>query len=102
RLKDIKVSKAGLMIRLEDKDGNFLNLKGNVINDREQLISHWSDNTDEELHSATITIPKNTYKAKALIGTRNANTELDYRCFKTEKGNKATDWTPAPEDLVSQ
>ena len=99
RLKDIKVSKAALMIRLEDKDGNFLDLKGNVINDREQLISHWSDNTDEELHSATITIPKNTYKAKALIGTRNANTELDYRCFKTEKGTKATDWTPAPEDI---
>ena len=28
--------------------------------------------------------------------------QLDYRNYKLESGNKATDWTPAPEDVQSQ
>ena len=31
----------------------------------------------------------------------NAEAKYRYRCIKIEKGNKATDWTPAPEDTQS-
>lgn len=32
-------------------------------------------------------------------GTVDGNTTEQYKCLKVEKGNKATDWTPAPEDV---
>lgn len=34
-------------------------------------------------------------------GSVTGNTTEQYKCFKVEKGNKATDWTPAPEDVES-
>lgn len=34
-------------------------------------------------------------------GTDSTKTTEQYKCFKIEKGNKATDWTPAPEDVDS-
>ncbi len=34
-------------------------------------------------------------------GTVAGNTLEQYKCLKIEKGNKATDWTPAPEDIDS-
>jgi phage minor structural protein len=33
-------------------------------------------------------------------GTVAGNTIEQYKCLKIEKGNKATDWTPAPEDVA--
>jgi len=32
-------------------------------------------------------------------GKTSGTTTEQYKCFKVEKGNKATDWTPAPEDV---
>lgn len=32
-------------------------------------------------------------------GTVNETIAQQYKCFKVEKGNRATDWTPAPEDV---
>lgn len=32
-------------------------------------------------------------------GTVNETITQQYKCFKVEKGNRATDWTPAPEDV---
>ncbi|WPC13482.1 hypothetical protein LEQ03_01975 [Riemerella anatipestifer] len=43
-------------------------------------------------------------KAKSLrphLGWASANGEFIIKCWKIEKGNKATDWTPSPEDIQS-
>lgn len=53
--------------------------------------------------SATIIVPtglSNNYMWLAIHG--NYQSDLYVRNFKLEKGNKATDWTPAPEDTQSQ
>ncbi|MEC5393925.1 phage tail protein [Bergeyella sp. RCAD1439] len=44
-------------------------------------------------------------KAKSLrphLGWAPANGEFIIKCWKIEKGNKATDWTPAPEDIQQE
>ncbi|AKQ39400.1 hypothetical protein AS87_03450 [Riemerella anatipestifer Yb2] len=44
-------------------------------------------------------------KAKSLrphLGWASANGEFIIKCWKIEKGNKATDWTPAPEDVQAE
>ncbi|MBT0527131.1 phage tail protein [Riemerella anatipestifer] len=44
-------------------------------------------------------------KAKSLhphLGWAPANGEFIIKCWKIEKGNKATDWTPAPEDVQAE
>ena len=51
--------------------------------------------------SQTFTIPSNVTRVN--IGYRSDSTTLiSYRYPKFEKGNKATDWTPAPEDLRNE
>ena len=35
-------------------------------------------------------------------GTVSESIVQQYKCFKVEKGNKATDWTPAPEDMATR
>ena len=53
--------------------------------------------------SATIIVPtglSNNHMWLAIHG--NYQSDLYVRNFKLEKGNKATDWTPAPEDTQSQ
>ena len=51
--------------------------------------------------SQTFTIPDNVTKVS--IGYRSdSSTLVSYRYPKFEKGNKATDWTPAPEDLKNE
>ena len=37
-----------------------------------------------------------------VIGNNEGNKETTIRKIKLERGNKATDWSPAPEDLVSE
>ena len=58
--------------------------------------------------SGNITVPIDQQPDNCLISigyVRNVadftGTEFYYRNFKLEKGNKATDWTPAPEDQVN-
>lgn len=46
----------------------------------------------------TITIPEGTTKISATITGRPQPSNFEYRKLKVEKGNQATDWTPAPED----
>lgn len=57
--------------------------------------------------SSTIYIPESTLERNAMLlsfGGRSSTppaptgSYLEYRNFKLERGNKATDWTPAPED----
>lgn len=60
-----------------------------------QLTTSW------KRFSQTFTIPSNVTKVN--IGYRSDSTTLiSYRYPKFEKGNKATDWTPAPEDLRNE
>ena len=42
-----------------------------------------------------------TYK-KLLVHTQNPSYECDFEMLKIEKGNKPTDWSPAPEDLENK
>lgn len=44
----------------------------------------------------------NTYWDCALRTDYIASGSIQYKAFKVEKGNKATDWTPAPEDYLPQ
>lgn len=50
----------------------------------------------------TFNVPENDNIAALWIGLRNNSNKVVYfRYLKLEKGNKATDWTPAPEDTDS-
>ncbi|WP_407483968.1 hypothetical protein, partial [Elizabethkingia anophelis] len=53
-----------------------------------------------------ITYDKITGTNTSLIGLDGIDapvgTKIKYRNFKLEEGNKATDWTPAPEDVQEQ
>lgn len=50
----------------------------------------------------TFNVPENDNIAALWIGLRNNSNKVVYfRYLKLEKGNKATDWTPAPEDVES-
>ena len=55
-----------------------------------------------ERHVGTVTIPKGTEYDRFYI-LHSPDKDFDYYItdFKLEKGNKATDWTPAPEDIDS-
>jgi phage minor structural protein len=49
-----------------------------------------------------IQVDSNNPIVKVYVGTDGTNSEStteQYKAFKIEKGNKATDWTPAPEDV---
>lgn len=50
----------------------------------------------------TFNVPENKNIAALWIGLRNNSNKVVYfKYLKLEKGNKATDWTPAPEDVDS-
>src|SRR5699024_2087110 len=51
-------------------------------------------------HEFTYTQTRNSFNGKFLFGFHNlvAGSEVKYKNLKLEKGNIATDWTPAPED----
>ena len=55
-----------------------------------------------ERHVGTVTIPKGTeYDYFRVLHSPNKDFDYYITDFKLEKGNKATDWTPAPEDIDS-
>lgn len=72
----------------------------------------WKSATNRDTESKTNTIVSWTFKptisGKYIItaysylsqGTHGGNVYVDW--YKVEKGNKATDWTPAPEDMLSK
>lgn len=50
----------------------------------------------------TFNVPENNNIVALWVGLRNPSNKVVYfRYLKLEKGNKATDWTPAPEDIDS-
>lgn len=62
-----------------------------------ELTSDWKRITH------TFTVPNKSDVVYLSIGLRNTNSieSVYFRKVKLEKGNKATDWTPAPEDLTA-
>ncbi|WP_294785378.1 hypothetical protein [uncultured Eubacterium sp.] len=49
----------------------------------------------------SLDVTKSLYNIFATVAV-NKGTIIEYRNFKLEKGNKATDWIPAPEDQVNK
>ena len=53
--------------------------------------------------SKTFTVPNNASIEYVCVAPRNANNvaSVYFRHLKLERGNRATDWSPAPEDMLS-
>ncbi|MDD3038603.1 hypothetical protein [Bacteroides sp.] len=60
---------------------------------------------DSEIYSATIKVPLGTSSRTIgifLKGNTDATDSWSFEWIKLESGNKATDWTPAPEDVENR
>nr|DAJ15573.1 MAG TPA: Minor structural protein 4 [Siphoviridae sp. ctweK11] len=89
-----------LSINLEVGEAYVLNYK----NYGERMLSIlWSSSNSwdnaQEISKGTPFIAKENYKILR-FHTTVLNKLCDFELVKLEKGNKATDWTPAPEDLA--
>lgn len=77
-------------VRLEVKDDSLNNMPLTYIN---------LDSKDWKLYTSTFVVTKNEYQSKFTFLTRQDTATVYLKKIKLEKGNKATDWTPAPEDI---
>ncbi|MCB4228012.1 TipJ family phage tail tip protein, partial [Mannheimia haemolytica] len=75
------------------KDGNNANLP----------VIYIASETEFNHYKLTFKAPFTTQQGYVLIGFRQTSTEqfVEFHSVKLEKGNVATDWTPAPEDVDS-
>lgn len=60
------------------------------------------DSKDWKLYTSTFIVKKNTNKPKIAFLTRQDTATVYVKKIKLEKGNVATDWSPAPEDQVNK
>ena len=60
------------------------------------------DSKDWKFYTSTFIVKKNTNKSKISFLTRQDTATVYVKKIKLEKGNVATDWTPAPEDQVNK
>ena len=69
-----------------------------------KIFSGITDQYQRVTYTTTITeIPGNTGQARIEFwGVDSKTTKIYIRRFKLERGNRATDWTPAPEDVDGQ
>ncbi|MBF7104625.1 hypothetical protein I6H67_04085 [Pediococcus pentosaceus] len=89
---DLKQGSANIVLQTLDKSGNVLaTAKGNNVSYNANGLS-W----------CSISIDDNTANVKAVIFTNNMGQNAFYSCLKIERGTKATPYSPAPEDQVSQ
>ena len=79
-------------IRFFDESGAKIKDATLINNIKPTKVSNW------ERKTAIFTIPENTKYFYILISP-NRDIDLYMTDFKLEKGNKVTDWTPAPEDV---
>lgn len=77
-------------VRLEVKDDSLNNIYLTYIN---------LDSNDWKLYTSTFIVTNNEYQPKITFLTRQDTATVYLKKIKLEKGNKATDWTPAPEDV---
>ncbi|MEJ9301593.1 gp58-like family protein, partial [Niallia circulans] len=85
---------ASIMIHVRYEDNTYSQYRGNIIKAGEEGYS-----------TVTITVPNKDIKIIE-YGIRHSSSStpsdtVRYKEAKVEKGNKATDWTPAPEDMVT-
>ena len=92
-------AKVAMGISITDKDGNYLDINGKVINDNFVRFTNRYSGQPEKHFIKTFKLPSNTANLKVVLGTMHEKTAFNYRGFKLEKGTKATDWSPAPEDI---
>lgn len=84
----------------------FYNASGNRVQYKDVHLSDcgvspWANGTWKRIsYTATVTNSSVVKVGVRLCLFRNG--EVFYREIKIEKGNKATDWTPAPEDMATQ
>lgn len=82
-------AKASSTVNLEIKDDSKNNITLKIIS---------INGTEWKKYEAIISINDITNTPKISFLTRQANVSIFIKKIKLEKGNKATDWTPAPED----
>ena len=84
---------ASCMLHINYTDGTYSQYRGNVIQSGKEGYSQ-----------VTITIPSEKPVSYIQFSIRHSSKEtpsniVKYKQAKVEKGNKPTDWTPAPEDV---
>lgn len=77
-------------VRLEVKDDSDNNICLTYIN---------LDSNDWKLYTSTFVVTKNAAQPKIAFLTRQDTATVYLKKIKLELGDKATDWTPAPEDV---
>lgn len=77
-------------VRLEVKDDSLNNIYLTYIN---------LDSKDWKLYTSTFVVTKNAAQPKIAFLTRQDTATVYLKKIKLELGDKATDWTPAPEDV---
>ncbi|MGP5661708.1 TipJ family phage tail tip protein [Psychrobacter celer] len=107
RLTDIKNGqKYTLSFELRTEDIDFLSY--NYLMDTDEgnssVVPSFTLNMDGQWHTYIVTFTSDINRSQCglmlgTIGTRVGTFEI--RRLKLEKGNKATDWTPAPEDVAA-
>lgn len=60
------------------------------------------DGVDWKRYSVLFSQPKDITKTKLAFFTRQAETPIAIKKIKLEKGNKPSDWSPAPEDVYDE
>lgn len=80
-------------VRLEVKDDSLNNIYLTYIN---------LDSKDWKLYTSTFVVTKNAAQPKIAFLTRQDTATVYLKKIKLELGDKATDWTPAPEDKANQ
>jgi hypothetical protein len=86
-------AKCDSILYLEVKDDSANNMP---------LASIRLDSKDWKLYTSTFIVKKNTNKPKIAFLTRQDTATVYVKKIKLEKGNVATDWSPAPEDQVNK
>jgi gp58-like protein. len=83
-----------IAINITNSDGTYHNYFGNIVYGGSEGYSTLTVQVTEGQTLTSIWIPFDT--------PQNDVTSVSWKRMKLEKGNKATDWSPAPEDTISQ
>lgn len=85
----------GLMLHYDRSSGGYI----------QRSSSLFINGTEEGYTSITMNIPSDAIRLKVALRHSKGDTpaqQVQFKELKLEKGNKATDWTPAPEDVSAE
>lgn len=80
-------------------EGNASNIMTGWSEQSSVTASKWNK-VELKLHTLT-TLPSGLQVLYMIPSNSNVNTSYIFKNLKIEKGNKSTDWTPAPEDVIA-